>query len=158
MFSNARKILDDFLDVTAGRKTPERYAILDAIYDIDGHFTVEELNDRLSNEKFVVSRATLYNTLKLFQMIHLVVRHKLIDKTKYEAALRSDSHSHQICTICGKVNEVTLPDVEDSIRDARLRRFRKEGFTLYIYGICSSCQSRLTRRRTIRNKTKSDNK
>ena len=57
MFSNARKILDDFLDVTAGRKTPERYAILEAIYDIDGHFTVEELNDRLSNEKFVVSRA-----------------------------------------------------------------------------------------------------
>jgi Fur family ferric uptake transcriptional regulator len=135
MLDKAWKILDGYLEVTAKRRTPERYAILEAIYHFDGHFTVEELNDLLEKDRFIVSRATLYNTLRLFLKIHLVVRHKLADKTKYEAALRNDSHSHQICTMCGK-----------------------EGFTLYIYGICSSCQSKLTRQRTMIEKNKSDNK
>ena len=148
-FDNACKILDGYLEATAKRRTPERYAILKAIYNIDGHFTVDELNKLLENDKFVVSRATLYNALRLFQKIHLVVRHRLVDKTKYEAALRNDSHSHQICTMCGKVTEVELPKVEDALNASRLRRFRKEGFTLYIYGVCSSCQAKLTRQRTM---------
>jgi uncharacterized protein YecE (DUF72 family) len=29
------------------RKTPERYAILRAVYDINGHFTLDELGDKL---------------------------------------------------------------------------------------------------------------
>ena len=152
MLDNAREILDGYLEITARRKTPERYAILKAIYDIDGHFTVEELNKVLEDEKFIVSRATLYNTLRLFQKIHLVVRHRLADKTKYEVALRNDSHSHRICTMCGKVTEVVLPDVEAVINSSRLYRFRKEGFTLYIYGVCSSCQSKLTRQRSLNGK------
>lgn len=158
MLDNARQILDSYLEVTAKRRTPERYAILEAIYNIDGHFTVEQLNDALEKDRFIVSRATLYNTLRLFQKIHLVVRHRLVDKTKYEAALRNDSHSHQICTMCGKVNEIELPGVEAAIASSRLYRFRKEGFTLYIYGTCSSCQSKLTRQRTMNEKNRSDNK
>lgn len=152
MFDSACKVLDGYLEATAKRKTPERYAILKVIYNIDGHFTVEELNEKLKNNKFVVSRATLYNALRLFQKIHLVVRHRLVDKTKYEAALRNDSHSHQICTMCGKVTEVELPGVETALNASHLRRFRKEGFTLYIYGICSSCQAKLTRQRTMNEK------
>lgn len=155
---NARKILDKYLEMTGRRKTQERNAILEAIYGMDNHFTVEELNECLENEKFFVSRATLYNTLRLFLKINLVVRHKLVDKTKYEASLRNDSHSHQICTMCGKVSEIELPKVETAIASSRLYRFRKEGFTLYIYGICSHCQSKLTRQRTNKSKNHSSNK
>lgn len=158
MLDNARQILDSYLETTSRRKTSERYAILEAIYDFDGHFAVEELSDLLDKRKFAVSRATLYNTLRLFQKIHLVVRHRLADKTKYEAALRNDSHCHQICTMCGKVTEVQLPGVEAAISGSKLHRFRKEGFTLYIYGVCSSCQSRLTRQRTMNEKNKNENK
>lgn len=154
MLDHAREVLDNYLVITAKRKTPERYAILKAIYNIDGHFTVEELNDALESDRFFVSRATLYNTLRLFQKIHLVVRHRLADKTKYEAALRNDSHSHQICTMCGKVTEVVLPEVESAIKSSRLHRFKREGFTLYIYGVCSNCQSKLTRKRTMSEKKK----
>ncbi|MDD3388679.1 MAG: transcriptional repressor [Prevotella sp.] len=158
MLDNAQRILDNYIEVTAKRKTPERYAVLKAIYGMDGHFTVEELNEALEKKKFIVSRATLYNTLRLLLKVNLVVRHKLVDKTKYEATLRNDNHSHQICTMCGKVIEVELPDVESAITSSRLYRFRKEGFSLYIYGICSSCQSKLTRKRTMISKKKPDNK
>ena len=44
MLDHARHILDSYLEATAKRHTPERYAILEAIYQLEGHFTVEELN------------------------------------------------------------------------------------------------------------------
>ena len=58
-----RNILTNYLELNNHRKTPERYAILDAVYSINGHFTLEELGEKLNGEKnFPVSRATLYNT------------------------------------------------------------------------------------------------
>ncbi len=144
------QILTRYLEANSHRKTPERYAILDAIYDIDGHFTLDELSDILCNKRrFPVSRATLYNTLRLFMEIRLVTRHRFQGQTKYEACYDNNSHSHQICTVCGTVTEIRSQQVNDAITHLRLHRFRRDGFTLYIYGICSSCQAKITRQRNI---------
>lgn len=79
--TTVRQILTNYLEMNNHRKTPERYAILDAVYDINGHFTLEELSDKLAEEnKFPVSRATLYNTLKLFMELRLVIRHRFQDR------------------------------------------------------------------------------
>ena len=144
----AREILDNYLETRNHRRTPERYAILDAVYDMGRHFSLDELGDKLEQQNFRVSRATLYNTMRLFMELRLIIRHRLQDGTKYEACYDDDNHCHQICTICGKVTEISLPVVVDAIVNTRLKRFRKDGFTLYIYGVCSSCQGKITRKRT----------
>ena len=146
------RILDSYLEMNNHRKTPERYAILRAVYETDGHFTLDELGEKLVKEyKFLVSRATLYNTLNLFMELRLVIRHRFQGTTKYEACYDSDSHCHQMCTVCGKVTEIRSPEVAEAIDMLHLKRFRKDGFTLYIYGICSTCQARQTR---MKNATK----
>ena len=79
-------ILSHYLETNKHRKTPERYAILRAVYAIEGHFTLDELGDKLADEyRFPVSRATLYNTLNLFLELRLVIRHRFQGSTKYEA-------------------------------------------------------------------------
>jgi Fur family ferric uptake transcriptional regulator len=93
-----------------------------------------------------VSRATLYNTLKLFMELRLVIRHRVQSTTRYEACYDSNGHCHQVCTMCGRVTEVKSQPVIDAIRSLRAKRFHKDGFTLYIYGICSSCQAKITRK------------
>ena len=144
------RILDNYLEVNNHRKTPERYTILKVIYKTEGHFTLDELSERLVNDyNFRVSRATLYNTLNLFLQLRLVVRHRFQNSTVYEACYDNMSHSHQICTECGKVTELKTPQITEAINDTRLKRFRKEGYTLYIYGVCSTCQAKLTK---LRNK------
>ena len=154
-----KDILTHYLELNKYRKTPERYTILDAVYSTTGHFTLEELGDKLIDEyNFRVSRATLYNTLKLFMELRLVIRHRVQSTTRYEACYDSNGHCHQVCTMCGRVTEVKSQPVIDAIRSLRAKRFHKDGFTLYIYGICSSCQAKMTRKSREEQRKKNQNK
>ena len=147
LWPKVEHILDSYLEMNNHRKTPERYAVLRAVYSFEGHFTLDELGSRLVDEyRFPVSRATLYNTLNLFLELRLVVRHRFQGVTKYEACYAARNHCHQICTVCSRVTEVSSPEITAAIEQMHLKRFRKDGYTLYIYGICSTCQAAITRR------------
>ena len=153
--ATVKNILTSYLELNRHRKTPERFTILDAVYSMTGHFSLEELGDKLAGEyNFPVSRATLYNTLRLLIELRLVVRHRFQSTTKYEACYDNNSHCHQICTMCGKVTEVKSQGVIDAINDMPTRRFHKDGFTLYVYGIRSSCQAKQRRRSVKKTDTK----
>ena len=158
VISAVERLLDNYLEMNNHRKTPERYSILRAIYSINGHFTIDELKARLAKDMdFPVSRATLYNTLNLFMSLRLVIRHRFQGSTKYEACYDNQSHCHQICSVCGKVTEIKSPEIIAAVESLQLKRFRKDGFTLYIYGICSTCQLKLSKRKKTTG-TKSNNK
>ena len=158
VISAVERLLDNYLEMNNHRKTPERYSILRAIYSMNGHFTIEDLKARLAKDMdFPVSRATLYNTLNLFLSLRLVIRHRFQGSTKYEACYDNQSHCHQICSVCGKVTEIKSPEIISAVENLHLKRFRKDGFTLYIYGICSTCQLKLSKRKKTTG-TKSNNK
>lgn len=153
--ASVRQILDGYLDMNGHRKTPERYAILDAVYGMDGHFTLDELGGKLRRDlRFPVSRATLYNTMRLFMELRLVIRHRFQGSTKYEACYDGGSHCHQICTVCGKVTEFRSAEIDEAVAAVHLKRFRKDGFSLYLYGICSTCQTQITKQRISKAKKK----
>lgn len=144
----AKTILDQYLEVNNHRRTPERYAILNAVVDMSGHFTLEELGSKLSDEmRFPVSRATLYNTLNLFVKLRIVIRHHLASTTTYEYCQPGGCNVHQVCSNCGKVTELMSKDVDEAIGNLHLKRFRRESYAVYVYGICSTCQAKITRMR-----------
>jgi Fur family ferric uptake transcriptional regulator len=152
-----RLTLTNYLEENKCRKTPERYAILDAIYNMNGHFTLEELSAKMEQEAFRVSRATLYNAIHLFIKLRLVVRHNFQQGTRYEASFHNDNHCHQVCTICGKVKEVQAAQVAQQVEALKIKRFHQTGFALYVYGVCSSCQAKLNRAKAKNAKTKIKN-
>ena len=72
-----KQIFTEYLTIKGHRKTPERYAILDTIYSLNGHFDIDELYDLMMNEeRFRVSKATLYNTIILLMDAKLVIKHQ----------------------------------------------------------------------------------
>ena len=149
----ARLQLDSYLEMNNHRKTPERYAILEAVVGIDVHFSLDELAAYLQREKnFRVSRPTLYNTMRLFLELRLVLRHNIQGKTKYEPCYNSGNHIHQVCTSCGKVTEIPAQIIDEEFMQLKLKRFRPEAFAMYIYGICSKCQAQLTRQKRTEKK------
>jgi Fur family ferric uptake transcriptional regulator len=160
IMQKVRGTLTSYLEENKRRKTPERFAILEAIYNMNGHFTLEELGEQMEKNNFRVSRATLYNAIHLFIQLRLVVKHTFQQGTKYEASFHNDNHCHQICTVCGKVKEVNATHVGHLVDDVKLKRFHKDGFALYIYGICSSCQTRMARMKNkkVKSTKKTDTK
>ena len=144
-----RTILTNYLELNNHRKTPERYAILDAVYRMDGHFTLDELGEKLANEdNFPVSRATLYNTLKLFLELRLVIRHRFQGATHYEACYDNNGHSHQVCTVCGKVSEIKSGEIGKAIDNLKLKRSTRTAL------LCISTASAARARRRLRDRRK----
>ena len=150
---SAEQIFTDYLKENRCRRTPERYAILEAVYSMDGSFEIEELLGHLEeNMKFRVSRATVYNTMSLLINANLVVHHQFGTVSKYEKCLGTKK-SHMVCTKCGKVTEFENTDLTETIT-ANIKKFHLTHYSLYLYGLCSKCHqaTRRKQRKTSRKK------
>lgn len=152
-----RDIFEQYLQNKGLRKTQERFAILDAIYFIEGHFTLEELLDIMTASKFHVSRATLYNTMELLTDAHLVIRHKFGNTSQYEKSYNMTTHFHRICMSCGTVTEVENDKLRQIIESTHSRGFSIAHTVLYMYGTCSKCTA-ARRRKEKKLKEQKNNK
>ena len=151
-----RQIFTEYLNTNGHRKTPERYAILDTIYSIDGHFDIATLYSLMLNqEKFRVSRATLYNTIILLIDARLVIKHQFGNSSQYEKSYNRNTHHHQICMQCGKVTEFQNEELQSAIASTKLSRFQLSHYSLYIYGMCSKCV-RARNKKKVNNNNKKD--
>ena len=135
-----KQTLTEYLRQNGHRKTSERFAILDAIYSIKGHVSMETLHDKLLNqEHFRVSRATLYNTIELLLDAKLVIKHQFGNSSQYERSYNVDTHHHLICTECGQVTEMPNNELQRIIASSPMKRFQMSHYSLYIYGTCRKC-------------------
>ena len=98
IFIQAKDIFEVYLEQNGHRKTPERFAILEEIYTLQGHFAVETLYDKMQNGECRVSRATLYNTMELLLDCNLVRKHQFGEKiAQYEKCHRVRQHGASYC-------------------------------------------------------------
>ena len=106
----AAEIFRIFLKQGKNRITPERFEVLDATLEYDGHFGADELFIQLKNLKSKVSRATVYNTLELLAQCDLLSKRNFGDNlTRYESNFKKLTHDHLICVDCGKIVEFSEP-------------------------------------------------
>lgn len=143
-FEEVRKIFTAYLERKNLRKTPERFAILEEIYSISGHFDVETLYLGMKQKNFQISRATVYNTLDLLVETDLVGRRQFgRNLAHYEKTFGYRQHDHVICTECHKVVEFCDPRIHViQTMVGELLNFSIQHHSLNLYGICGDCQAR----------------
>lgn len=143
----------EYLDAHGMRKTTERYAILNRIMGINGHFTIEELQQMIDGDGFRVSRSTVYNTVELLMDAKMLRRHVFEGmQAQYERI--TIPHTHLICTSCGKVKEVRDTNFAAFMNARRFNAFNADHYSLYVYGTCSTCARKSKRAQASEEKKK----
>lgn len=116
---NAHATLARSLQTMNCRCTPERRAILDAACSMDAPFSIADIAAQMASHGFKVSRATLYNTLRLLVDLRLIVCLRMQNCTRYEAVDPTRTRCRQVCTLCGRTMEVSAPAELDKLQEPR---------------------------------------
>lgn len=95
-----KDVLQQYLKEHGYRNTPERYTILEEIYNLEEHFNVDDLYFIMMKKKYHVSKATIYNTIDIFLEAGLIRKHQFGDRamgsSSYEKSFFDKQHDHLV--------------------------------------------------------------
>lgn len=135
----AAEIFRNFLKKEKNRITPERFEVMDAALDYDGHFGADDLYILMKNSNSSVSRATVYKTLELLVQCDLLSkRHFGENLTRYESSFKKQTHDHLICMDCGRIVEFTDKKIKEMPEKiSKDLGFEFESYSFNIFARCS---------------------
>ena len=123
------------LRASGHRLTRERELLLHILGE-NAHLDTEEIYRRAQKTLPQIGLATVYRTLSLLKELGLV---RTIDLGENHShfELRADEHVHLVCTACGRVIDVPMPE---ALRvAARTKGFDVHRSKLEMFGVCDSC-------------------
>ena len=137
------------------RRTPERFAVLEAARRL-GPSSLREIGEWLEDSGFRVSRATIYNAVNLFLRLRIIEKRVENGATIYELVDRQHNHGFKVCNVCGRKWEVDSPELAEALEQVKVKGFKKEAASMYVYGVCASCRAK--RRKAARLRTEKTTK
>jgi len=120
--------------------TPQRKLIINAIHDVETHFTAEEIIAHVQTKMPEVHKSTIYRTLDLLERNGCVFKSEFSKHSIYHHA-EYGHHHHLVCNRCGKTidcEEYLFGPVKRSLGE-------KYGFKVnfkhvVISGLCEECR------------------
>ena len=136
-----KKVLHKYLKDKGLRNTPERYTILEEIYNYDKHFNVDDLYLKMMERKYHISKATIYNTIDVLLDAQLIRKHQFGEGSTYEKSYFDKQHDHLVLYKEGTEKEIAeiiefcdprIQAIKESIEEAF--GVMIDSHTLYFYG------------------------
>lgn len=140
--TEAEVLLKAFLKRKAMKFTAERAAILKAVMDIEGHFSMSDLFARITSAGGGAHRATIFRMLPIMEEAGIMKRVHRADKGQwtYEHCVGHASHEHLVCISCGRIVETICPLDQNMIEKiCRENGFVKTNHRVTIFGFCEDC-------------------
>ena len=117
--------------------TDQRRVIARVLSEATDHPDVEDVYQRASEIDSKISIATVYRTLRLFDIANIIDRHDFGDgRARYEVAAEGSHHHHLIDVKSGNVLEFENEELENiKRRIARELGYELVGERLELYGV-----------------------
>lgn len=107
------------------------------------HMSAEDVYKALRDADEDVGLATVYRVLTQFESAGLVMRHHFDGGHSVFEMSSDEHHDHMVCTKCGKVEEFYDEVIEKrQVKVAEDLGFEISDHSLYLYGLCSRCQTK----------------
>ncbi|RBP49635.1 ferric iron uptake transcriptional regulator [Arenicella xantha] len=107
----------------------------------DRHYTAEDVYKALLDAGEDIAFATVYRVLTQFENAGLVLRHNFEGGRSVFELDNGEHHDHMVCIKCNTVTEFYDPEIEERQKKvAQKYDFKLEDHSLYLYGMCKSCQ------------------
>lgn len=125
------------------RVTPQRRAILEAICDLGGHLSAEEIVDEVTRRLPGVSPSTIYRNLQALETVGLISHvHMGHAVAQYQPADHG-THHHLVCGSCGRTETIERRTTQGLQRALLASHGFEADFDHFaIYGTCASCARR----------------
>ena len=136
-----KDVLRQYLKDKGLRNTPERYTILEEIYNYNEHFNVDDLYLLMLQRKYHISKATIYNTIEVFLDAGLIRKHQFGEGSTYEKSYFDKQHDHLVLYKSGSDKEIEeiiefcdprIQAIKDSIEN--IFNVKIDSHTLYFFG------------------------
>ncbi len=118
------------------RPSYQRLKILEYLINNQCHPTVGQIHQCLLPDIPTLSKATVYNTLKILAEVQLV---KIINMEDHENRydINTQRHGHFLCESCGTISDFTI-NIDDFIGE-ELNDYSVKEKAVYFKGICPRC-------------------
>jgi len=122
--------------------TPQRMAILEAIYELNNHPTAENITEYIRQKHPNIATGTVYKVLETLvsnQLIKKVTTDK--DIMRYDGIM--ENHHHLYCSECNLIEDYHDNELDELLKNyfanKNLPGFKIEEFVLQIKGTFNKC-------------------
>ena len=123
------------------RPSHQRLNVIEFLLSVPGHFSAEEICEKVQRKSPLLCRTTVYNTVRLLAEKGVL---KTIDTgngtTCFDATQRP--HAHFYCTHCKKIMDIDIDEQTISMIDAFAPR-RTTHTSLIYHGVCDDCNNEI---------------
>jgi Fe2+ or Zn2+ uptake regulation protein len=120
------------------RRTAQRYSVLEYLCKGPVHATADEIFFALNRRAPLVSRATVYNTLRELMQAGLVREFPSEGKAaRFDANLHP--HYHFVCDACGKVDDIDWFEIPERTRKPAIGGRSVRDYEVIFHGTCERC-------------------
>lgn len=117
--------------------TPQRVAVLEALYEIKDHPSAEEVRQKLHTRYPSIAIGTIYNILDTF-CEHGIIRKVKTDSDYVRYDVEMDKHHHIYCENCNLIENYYDPELDELLKRyfdrKRIPNFLIKEFNLQIVG------------------------
>ena len=143
MLSHLKKQYQNYIKKNNLKSSKRRDLIFDFIIQESGHFTIDDLYQKLLTIDPDIGIATIYRTIRLLVDCRVLAEHTFGEKKGFYEInnYSSPDHGHLICIVCGKIIEFQCEFMENCQKNlTKKHKFKVNSHKFEIFGICKECQ------------------